>query len=62
MEAWNRVQGPPGGDAEGEELIHERHEGTRSLAYHVRGGALPHERTNDRCQISVRLKSDAPAL
>jgi hypothetical protein len=26
MEAWNRVQGPPGGNAEGEELVHEGHE------------------------------------
>ena len=37
MEARNRVQGPPGGNAEGEELVHESHEGTRSLGYQVRG-------------------------
>ena len=37
METWNRVQGPPGGNAEGEELVHEGHEGTRSLGYQVRG-------------------------
>ena len=37
MEAWNRVQGSPGGNAEGEELVHEGHEGTRSLGYQVRG-------------------------
>ena len=45
MEAWNRVQGPPRGDAEGEELIHEGHEGTRSLGYQVRGVLLPSKRT-----------------
>jgi hypothetical protein len=38
MEAWNRVQGPPGGNAEGKTLIHEGHEGTRGLGYQVRGG------------------------
>jgi hypothetical protein len=38
MEAWNRVQVPPGGNAEGKTLIHEGHEGTRGLGYQVRGG------------------------
>jgi len=33
METWNRVQGAPGGNAEGEELVHEGYEGTRSLGH-----------------------------
>ena len=31
MEAWDRVQGPARGNAEGEELVHEEHEQHRSF-------------------------------